>query len=94
MLTAYAKIGDHVESGDVVAAVDSAKVVSEISGVLRGLHHEGLRVTKGLKLGDVDPRNDVSACYTVSDKALAIGGGVLEAVLSKKEIREQLWDQG
>ena len=46
---------------------------------------------QGVKIGDVDARNDVSACYLVSDKALAIGGAVLEAVLSKKEIRELLF---
>jgi xanthine dehydrogenase accessory factor len=66
-------------------------VISEIGGVLRGILRDGLYVPKGMKVGDVDPRNDESACYLVSDKALAIGGGVLEAILTKKEIREKLW---
>jgi xanthine dehydrogenase accessory factor len=48
-------------------------------------------VTKGLKIGDVDPRDDPSACYLVSDKAHAIGGGVLEAILSREEVRNKLW---
>jgi xanthine dehydrogenase accessory factor len=58
---------------------------------LRGLIRDGVRVTKGLKVGDIDPRNDPGACLLVSDKALAIGGGVLEAILSKEKIRANLW---
>ena len=67
------------------------KIVSPISGVVRGIIRDGIQVTKGLKIGDVDPRDDPSACFLVSDKALAIGGGVLEAILSKEEIRKKLW---
>jgi xanthine dehydrogenase accessory factor len=92
ILTAHARIGDHVEEGQVVAAVsDQYPVISPFRGVLRGLIHPGLQVTKGLKIGDVDPRDDPSACTLVSDKALAIGGGVLEAILSREEIRKRLW---
>jgi xanthine dehydrogenase accessory factor len=67
------------------------KIVSPISGVVRGIIRDGIQVTKGLKIGDVDPRDDRSACFLVSDKALAIGGGVLEAILSKEEIRKKLF---
>ena len=67
------------------------KVVSPFKGVLRGLIRPGLHVTRGLKIGDVDPRDDPSACFVVSDKALSIGGGVLEAILSREEIREKLF---
>jgi xanthine dehydrogenase accessory factor len=58
--------------------------------VLRGLVRDGLRVSKGVKIGDVDPRDDPSYCWLVSDKALAIGGGVLEAILSRAEVRKAL----
>jgi xanthine dehydrogenase accessory factor len=67
------------------------KIFSPLTGVLRGLIREGVPVTKGLKIGDVDPRDDPRACFLVSDKALAIGGAVLEAILSREEIRKQLW---
>ena len=70
---------------------DMFKVISPFKGVLRGLIRPGLHVTRGLKIGDVDPRDDPSSCYLVSDKALAIGGGVLEAILSRGDIREKLW---
>ncbi len=59
--------------------------------MLRGLIHPGLLVTAGLKIGDVDPRDNREACTLVSDKALSVGGGVLEAILAKPEIRERLW---
>lgn len=77
------QIGDHVDIGEVIAFVGEAPMRTVISGVLRGLLPEGTEVTKGMKAGDVDPRGDASYCWTVSDKALAIGGGVLEAVLSR-----------
>ena len=75
------KIGDTVKAGDICAYVDSEPIVTRISGVLRGLLPDGLHVYAGMKSGDVDPRCEISHCYTVSDKALAIGGGVLEAIL-------------
>ena len=70
---------------------DQTPVRSPLQGVLRGLIREGIPVTKGLKIGDVDPRNDPSACYLVSDKALAIGGAVLEAILTRVDIRKKLF---
>ena len=92
ILIAHAKIGDHLEEGQVIAVVSERYPVnSPFKGVLRGLIRPGLFVTKGLKIGDVDPRDDPSACYLVSDKALSIGGGVLEAILSREEIRSKLW---
>jgi len=92
ILIAHAKIGDHLEEGQLIAAIsDQYPVISPFKGVLRGLIRPGLFVTQGLKIGDVDPRDDPSACHLVSDKALAIGGGVLEAILSKEEIRNRLW---
>jgi len=73
------------------AQSDMFKVISPFKGVLRGLIRPGLHVTQGLKIGDIDPLDDASACYLVSDKALAIGGGVLEAILSRGDIREQIF---
>jgi xanthine dehydrogenase accessory factor len=64
----------------VVAKVEGQSVVARIDGVLRGLLPEGLVVTTGMKAGDVDPRAEKSHCFTVSDKALSVAGGVLEAV--------------
>jgi xanthine dehydrogenase accessory factor len=66
--------------------------VAAFPGVLRGLIHPGLHVTQGLKVGDVDLRDDPSMCYLASDKALAVGGGVLEAILSQVKLRNTLWE--
>lgn len=74
-------IGDTVEKGQVIAAVGEAEIEAGISGVVRGLINEGLTVTKGYKIGDIDPRNDPVYCSRISDKSLAVGGGVLEAVM-------------
>jgi xanthine dehydrogenase accessory factor len=91
-LVADAEIGDHLEAGQLVAEVAGQSVYAPFKGVLRGLAYPGLTVRQGLKIGDVDPRDDPRFCTLVSDKALAIGGGVLEAILSKPELRSHLWD--
>jgi xanthine dehydrogenase accessory factor len=72
--------GDVVEPGQVVGWIDNAAVVAQIAGTIRGLLLPGA-VTAGLKIGDIDPRFDPGAIHQISDKALSIGGGVLEAVL-------------
>jgi len=78
---ALKRIGDMVAEGEVVARVDGEPVRSRLSGVLRGILHDGLTVRRGMKVGDVDPRGVRDYCFTISDKALAVGGGVLEAIL-------------
>jgi len=74
-------IGDRVETGKVVGRVDETPVKAGTTGVLRGLLHDDLSVYTGMKIGDIDPRAAREHCFTVSDKALAIAGGVLEAML-------------
>jgi selenium-dependent molybdenum hydroxylase system protein, YqeB family len=99
VLTARTKIGEHVEEGQIIAEISEQlsaasnlySVMSPFNGILRGLIRDGIHVTQGLKIGDVDPRDDASACFLVSDKALSIGGAVLEAILTREEIREKLW---
>ena len=96
MVIGHKKIGDHVHQGETIATIQTdtetrTAITSPFSGVLRGLIRPGLRVNKAMKIGDVDARDDASVCYLVSDKALAIGGGVLEAILSRDEIREHLY---
>lgn len=74
-------IGDKVEAGDIAGFVGSEPMVCTIGGVLRGLIADGTSVQQGMKAGDVDPRGETAYCESVSDKALAVGGGVLEAIL-------------
>jgi xanthine dehydrogenase accessory factor len=80
------EIGDRVETGHVVQKVidgcgEEHLVVAQISGVVRGLILDGFEAKSGLKIGDIDPRAAREHCYSISDKALAIGGGVLQAIL-------------
>ena len=78
----FREIGDVVEAGDVVADVNGVPMRARISGVLRGVLREGTMVHKGMKSGDVDARGNREACFTISDKARAIGGSVLEGILA------------
>ena len=89
-----AVIGETVTAGQVVAYVAGVPITAEISGVLRGLLPEGTPVFAGMKSGDVDPRCQRSHCFSVSDKARAVGGGVLEALLCGLKARGLLpWSQ-
>ena len=79
------EIGDMVEQNEIAGYVGTEPMRCQISGVLRGLLADGTPVHRGMKAGDVDPRGEISYCKLVSDKALAIGGGVLEAILRFSE---------
>ena len=76
------RLGDIVRKGEVIGQVGDAKVIAEIGGALRGLIRPNFPVTLGLKIGDIDPRGHGDYCGTISDKARAIGGSVLEALLA------------
>ena len=75
------EIGAQVQEGQVAATVEGVPMVCTLTGILRGILADGTVVHKGMKAGDIDPRCKVEHCYTVSDKALSVGGGVLEAIL-------------
>ena len=77
------QIGDAVRKGEPVAEVEGVGVEAPIAGVLRGILRDGLFVPQGMKVGDIDPRGVLAHCFTISDKARAIGGGVLEAILMR-----------
>lgn len=76
-------IGDYVLPGEIIAYVNGYPVYAEIKGVLRGLIHPSVNTSKNLKIGDIDPKNEKKYCFSITDKALAVGGGVLEALLIK-----------
>jgi xanthine dehydrogenase accessory factor len=90
-VVAHKAIGDHVKQGETVAEINGQAIIAPFTGVLRGLIHPEVALSPGMKIGDLDPRDDPELCTHISDKALAIGGGVLEAILSKHELRPTLW---
>ncbi|MEN8098273.1 MAG: selenium-dependent molybdenum cofactor biosynthesis protein YqeB, partial [Chloroflexota bacterium] len=80
-------IGDKVSRGQPVGYVGKQPVSATLDGVLRGLVHSSVSIKQGQKIGDIDPRGVREYCFTISDKALAIGGGVLEAIFSSTDLR-------
>jgi len=81
IFTALRRIGDTVSAGETVGRIGEVPVVVRIDGVLRGLIRPQTAVGAALKIGDVDPRGDAAACQNISDKARAVAGAVLEAIL-------------
>ncbi|MGI9607433.1 MAG: selenium-dependent molybdenum cofactor biosynthesis protein YqeB [Acidimicrobiales bacterium] len=75
-------IGDQVADGQWLGSVADLPIMAPFEGVVRGLIMPGVAVRSGTKIGDIDARNDPSACHEISDKALAVGGAVVEAVHS------------
>jgi len=86
LFTASHVIGDTVKTGDIAGTVDNVPMLCTIDGTLRGILADGVIVKKGMKSGDIDPRCERAHCFSVSDKALAVGGGVLEAILNLSSI--------
>lgn len=81
-LVTIKEIGDIVKKGETVGFIENIPFQSGLNGVLRGLIRPGSMVKDGMKIGDVDPRGKREYCFTISDKARAIAGGVLEAILA------------
>lgn len=83
----FARIGDRLPAGDTIGVIqrpggEEASVLAPFTGIVRGLIHESTPVNAGMKIGDMDPRAEAEHAFTISDKSLAIGGGVLEAILT------------
>lgn len=88
----FVEIGSLVDEGDLVLKVGEHEIQAPFAGIVRGLIYPGLWVVEGTKIGDIDPRPEDFRCWTVSEKSLAIGGGVLEAILTRPDIRSLLWE--
>jgi xanthine dehydrogenase accessory factor len=73
-------IGTIVKKGDLLGYIGSERIIAGIDGCLRGLMHDGIYVNKNEKIGDLDPRHDPSLINFISEKSLAIAGGVIEAI--------------
>ena len=81
VFTPLVEIGRRVTQGEAVARVGDAVARAQLTGVVRGMLQAGLPVRRGMKAGDIDPRCEARHCFTISDKARAVGGGVLEGLL-------------
>lgn len=85
------EIGDLVQEGEIITSVGDRPVSAPFAGALRGLLRSGTTVHSGMKIGDLDPRGKPEYARIVSDKSRCLGGAVLEALLTRPEIRNQLW---
>ncbi|MBN2555208.1 MAG: EF2563 family selenium-dependent molybdenum hydroxylase system protein [Anaerolineales bacterium] len=90
VLKAEIGLGSILQKGALLAKVSGQEVRAPFDGALRGLVHDGVHVVENMKIGDLDPRGDREYCELISDKALSIGGGVLEAILNDPVLRAQL----
>lgn len=81
-------IGDVVEKGQVVALTGGKEVYAQMTGIVRGMLQSGVEVSENLKIGDIDARCEIDHCFTISDKARSVGGGVLEAVTRFEHMRQ------
>jgi xanthine dehydrogenase accessory factor len=90
-IVSNARIGQHFEPGEIIASIGAEGIAAPFAGTLRGLLRPGQEARQGMKIGDIDARDDPTLCSLVSDKSLAVGGGVLEAMLSHSEVRSRLW---
>ena len=89
-LTPRAAIGDRLRADDPIATIGGQTIAAPFDGVLRGLIHPAVPLTPGFKIADVDPRGDPAHCFTISDKAFAVGGGVLQAILASAAVRRRM----
>jgi xanthine dehydrogenase accessory factor len=86
-VAARVAIGDNLRQGEEIGSVADVPILAPFDGVLRGLIHPSVPVVQGMKIGDLDPRGQRDHCFLISEKSLAVGGGVLEAILSAPQLK-------
>lgn len=79
-------LGTFVKKGDLIGRIDNKPILASFDGCLRGFMHDGIYVEEGIKIGDLDPRLDKNLIHFISEKSLAIAGGVLEAILTYQNL--------
>jgi xanthine dehydrogenase accessory factor len=90
ILKTFTSILNQVKTDQPIGEVEGVPINAKFTGIIRGLLRSGSRVRSGMKIGDLDPRNDPDLARMISEKSLAVGGGVLEALLSDQLLRKQL----
>lgn len=86
---ARVRIGEKVTKGSIIAEVSEQPIFAPFDGIVRGLIGDRVVVKRNLKVGDIDPRLDYRYINHISDKSLAVGGGVLEAILTSPGLRQK-----
>jgi xanthine dehydrogenase accessory factor len=73
-------IGQPVAAGEVIARIDETPLTAPLSGVLRGLTHDGVPVGAGTKVIEIDPRGDPALVRGIGERPARIADGVLRAI--------------
>ena len=79
------RLGQIVSQGEVVANIDGSPLAAPLSGALRGLTHDGVPVTPGTKVIEIDPRGPQAQVSGIAARPERIARGVLEALQSHIE---------
>ena len=90
IIKTFTSIPDQVMAGQLIGEVEGIPIKAKFTGIVRGLLRNGSSVQSGMKIGDLDPRNNAALARMISEKSLAVGGGVLEALLSDQQLRKLL----
>jgi xanthine dehydrogenase accessory factor len=81
-------IGDAVLAGDTVGNLNEVPLKAPISGILRGILRNEIKVLANSRLFDIDPLHDKAICYTIRDSMRAVAGGVLEAIMMSLNVED------
>lgn len=73
-------IGDRVDKDETVARIEDTVILAPLSGVLRGLTHDGASVAIGTKVLEVDSRGDPAGAFGVGERPARIASGIIEAI--------------
>ncbi|MBU0726211.1 MAG: xanthine dehydrogenase [Alphaproteobacteria bacterium] len=73
-------IGDLVSEGDVLGEIEGAPFIAPLPGLLRGLVRSGVRVDKGAKLAEIDPRGSTGHCFGVGERPARLAAEVLKLI--------------
>lgn len=90
IIKTFTSIPDQVMAGQLIGEVEGIPIKAKFTGIVRGLLRNGSSVQSGMKIGDLDPRNNAELARMISEKSLAVGGGVLEVLLSDQSLRKLL----
>jgi xanthine dehydrogenase accessory factor len=88
VFTTQKNIGDTVLAGDEIGRLNDLSVTSPISGIIRGILRDQMKVLSHNRLADIDPKSDKTACFSIRDNMRSVAGGVLEAIMLSLNVEE------
>jgi xanthine dehydrogenase accessory factor len=81
-------IGDAVLAGDEIGRLNDLPVNAPLSGILRGIVRDQMKVLSHMRLAEIDPKSDKSVCFNIQNNMRTVAGGVLEAIMLSLNVEE------